>query len=524
MKAALPLITIDSLEHLFGRQSLYQLEPILPAFVAERRWFRSKARAIRCVGIEEAIAAADSCVLILRIEYADGASEKYLLPLAAAAQTDSGEILAQASVGSERRFLYEALSNPRFREALLDAIRCKEKMQGKSGELVASHTTSFRELSGDTREAIESFVSRAEQSNTSIIYGERYILKLFRKLEEGVNPDLEIGAFLTERRFPNTPAVLGTLTYRAKGGDATAEYAAAILQEFVANQGDAWKYTLESLSGFFERALGRAEAVRGSAQRHPLELMNEALPGEARGLLGDYAESARLLGKRTAEMHAALADEAGGPDFAPEPFTRADAEKLYEEMLGQADITFELLRRKQPVLEGDAGERARELLRLEHRVTERFAALRERTIDAMRIRYHGDYHLGQVLYTGSDFMIIDFEGEPARPLADRRTKTLAMRDVAGMIRSFQYAAYTALPPAGSLETADYWTVWTSAVYLNGYFGEAVERPFVPRDAEQRRILFDSFLLQKALYEVAYELNNRPDWVRIPLRGILSLVS
>jgi maltose alpha-D-glucosyltransferase / alpha-amylase len=223
-------------------------------------------------------------------------------------------------------------------------------------------------------------------------------------------------------------------------------------------------------------------------------------------------------------MHAVLADEGGGPDFAPERFTGEDAEKLYQEMLGQADITFELLRNKAPVLEGGDGESARELLRLEQRVRERFAELRERTIDAMRIRYHGDYHLGQVLWTGRDFMIIDFEGEPARPLAHRRTKTLAMRDVAGIIRSFQYAAYTALPASRRVETADCWTAWTSAVYLGGYFSEAGERAFVPRDAEQRRILFDSFLLQKALYEVAYELNNRPDWVSIPLRGILSLVS
>jgi trehalose synthase-fused probable maltokinase len=527
MKAALPLITTDSWERLFDQQVLYQLEPILPGFVAGRRWFRSKARAIRCIGIEDGIAigAADSCVLILRVEFADGAAEKYVLPLAAAAQTDSDEVLAEAALPEgERRLVYEALSSPRFREALLDAIRCEGKLQGKSGELVASQTKAFGEQCGEAGGAIESIVSRAEQSNTSIIYRGRYILKLFRKLEEGVNPDVEIGAFLTERGFQNTPAVLGTLTYRAKGGDATAEYAAGILQEFVPNQGDAWKYTLESLSGFFERVQKRGEADTRAAGRHPLELMNEDLPAEARELLGDYAEAARLLGKRTAEMHQALADADGGSDFAPEPFTRADAESLHQEMLGQADITFELLRRKQPVLEGGAEESARKLLRLEHRVTERFAALRERTVDASRIRCHGDYHLGQVLWTGRDLMIIDFEGEPARPLADRRAKTLPMRDVAGMIRSFQYAAYTALPRSGRAETADYWTAWVSAVYLDGYFSEAGESAFVPRDAEQRKILLDAFLLQKALYEVAYELNNRPDWVRIPLRGILSLVS
>ncbi len=163
-----------------------------------------------------------------------------------------------------------------------------------------------------------------------------------------------------------------------------------------------------------------------------------------RGLIGEYVESAHLLGKRTAEMHAALADAQGDRDFAPEPFTPADGQKLYEEMLGQADIAFELLRRKQGALTQTAAEDARTLLRMEHRVTQLFSPLRQQSITAARIRTHGDYHLGQVLYTGTDFMVIDFEGEPARPLSERRAKTLAMRDIAGMIRSFQYAAYAAL--------------------------------------------------------------------------------
>jgi trehalose synthase-fused probable maltokinase len=538
MKAALPLITTDSWDHLFASEALYQLEPLLPPFIAARRWFRSKARAIRCIGIEDAIAVsgADSCILMLRVEYADQGCDHYVLPLSAAGRADSDEVLAEAALADgTRRMIYDALSNPRFRDALLTAIRGDQKLEGKNGELIAVHTSALGKQGEDSTGAYESFVSRAEQSNTSIIYRDRYILKLFRKLEPGVNPDLEIGSFLTERRFPHTPAVLGTLEYRAKGGDAVVEYAAGILQQFVPNQGDAWKYTLEWLGGFFERALRRDAADAHAVGRHPLDLMNQELPAQARELLGKYADAAQLLGKRTAEMHRALADENGGRDFAPEPFTQEDAEKLYQEMLGQADITFELLRRKQAVLEGGVGENARELLRLEHRVTERFAGLRERTIDAMRIRYHGDYHLGQVLWTGSDFMIIDFEGEPARPLAVRRGKTLAMRDVAGMIRSLQYAAYAALfgQVAGvpnEPEMADiveawagYWTAWVNAAYLRAYFEAAGGQPFVPRDAEQRKILFDAFLLQKALYEVAYELNNRPDWVRIPLRGILSLV-
>lgn len=524
--AALPQIAVDSSKGVFAASVLEQLEPALPGFLAARRWFRSKARAIESVGIEDAIPvrAAETCVLVLRVEYEDESErEHYLLPVAAAENPDSEELLAKITGPDGReRILYGALSNAAFRDALLDAIRCEEKFQGRNGVLAACRTRAFDSECGD-RTRIDSFVSRAEQSNTSVIYRDRYILKLFRKIEEGINPDVEIGTFLTERGFRNTPAVLGAFEYRGEGGDATARYAAGMLQAFVPNQGDAWKYTLESLEGFFERAAQKKSAA-ASTVRHPIEMIGK-LPQEARELLGDYSDAARLLGQRTAEMHAALAEGHGGADFEPEPFTEQDAEILYEEMLGQADITFELLRRKQPALEEEAGESARNLLEAEQRVRERFAALRNRRFEAARIRFHGDYHLGQVLYTGSDFMIIDFEGEPMRPLAERRTKTLAMRDVAGMLRSFQYAGYSAQNVSSPEREryADYWTAWASAAYLSAYFEEARDGAFVPADREERRALLDAFLLQKALYEVAYELNNRPDWVRIPLRGILSLV-
>ena len=430
--------------------------------------------------------------------------------------------------------LHEALSRPELRAALLQAAARSGVFAGRKGDLVAIQTSGFRGKYHDADLQLDSFVSRAEQSNTSIIYGDRFILKLFRKIEPGINPDVEIGAFLTERGFANTPAVLGKFEYRSKDGATV--YSAGILQEFVRNQGDAWKYTLDALSGYFERALAQGNEAPRRPTDHPLELMAHPLPPDAHQLFGEYLESARLLGVRTAEMHAALANGSGNPDFTPEAFQPEEGKKLYEEMIGQADITFGLLRRKQAALTDVVAENARQVLRLEHRVTESFAPLRDQKIDAARIRFHGDYHLGQVLYTGSDFMIIDFEGEPARPLSERRSKTLAMRDVAGMIRSFQYAAYAALfgqvpgvttqpEMTNAIESwAGFWTSWISAAYLKGYFETAGQAQFVPSNPDERRRIFDAFLLQKALYEVSYELNNRPDWVRIPLRGILSLVS
>lgn len=540
----LPVLNIDTWDKPFAEATLSQFARLLPEFIATRRWYRSKARQIQSAEIRDVIAIGNTrhYILISRIQFADGDADEYVLALGlltlgegkhgqSPAELDS--VIATYKTGDGREGnVYDAFSDAEFRTSLLKAIACETKFDGQNGTLIASQTSALGNKRESRHVEIESAVSKAEQSNTSIIYGDRFILKVFRKLEVGINPDVEIGVFLTEHGFKNTPAVLGTLEYRSKKNSEVC--AAGILQEFVRNQGDAWKYTLGTLGGFFERALSRKGPAPDLKSHHPMDLMTEELRGGARDLLGDYADSAHLLGVRTAQMHAALADPNSGPNFAPEPFALADGAWLYEEMLSQADIAFELLRRKQAMLTDTATENAQSVLHLEHLVMERFSPLRDRPADAVRIRFHGDFHLGQVLYTGSDFMIIDFEGEPARPLSQRRAKGLAMRDVAGMIRSFQYAAYAALfgqvpgaasgPESTAESWADFWTVWVSAIYLNGYFRAANASPFVPADLEQRRVLFDAFLLQKALYEVAYELNNRPDWVRIPLRGILSLIS
>ena len=534
--AVLPII---SLENPFEEAVLAELASILPGFISQRRWFRAKTRTIEKIDIEDVLTlpGTESHIFVIRLGYTDGEADTYLLTVALSGSglVQQQDLLARyrTSAGEEGQ-AHEALSKAELRAALLNAVACSSKLAGRKGDLLATPTSAFRGKCDSDDLQIESSVSRAEQSNTSIIYGDRYIFKLFRKIEPGINPDIEIGAFLTEHGFRNTPAVLGTLEYRTRSGGVS--YSAGILQQFVCNQGDAWKFTLDSLSGYFERALAAGDQAPGLPIAHPLDLMEHELPANASALFGEYLESARLLGVRTAEMHAALADANGGPDFRPEPFTPQDGERLYEEMLAQADITFGLLRRKQATLTDTAAESGNTVLQHEQRVTQSFAPLRDSRINTARIRFHGDYHLGQVLWTGADFMIIDFEGEPARPLRERRSKTLAMRDVAGMIRSFQYAAYAALfgqvsgvptkPEAmNAIESwAAFWTAWISATYLQGYFTTAGQQSFVPTDPAERHLLFDSFLLHKALYEVSYELNNRPDWVRIPLRGILSLLN
>lgn len=374
---------------------------------------------------------------------------------------------------------------------------------------------------------------RAEQSNSSIFYGDRFILKLFRRIEPGINPDIEIGQFLTERGFRNSPPLTGSIEYRPLRGE---PMSVAILQGFVPNQGDAWEYTLDSLSKFFQAALANPDPQKATrVKQHPLELAHEEAPPLARELMGAYLESARLLGQRTAEMHIALSGDEANPDFAPEPFSDFYRKGLYQGMVGLVSRSFQLLRKRLQYLPADVQMDARRVLKLEEEVRRSFQPIRDQRINTMRIRHHGDFHLGQLLYTGKDFIIIDFEGEPARALTEHRLKRSALRDVAGMLRSFQYASYTVLfgrvagvtprPEAvASLQSwADFWYCWVSAVYLKGYLTVAEGLSFLPAKEDELRLLLDAYLLEKAIYEMGYELNNRPDWVRIPLNGILSLV-
>ena len=512
---------------------------LLPEFIVSRRWFRAKTRKIAQILIEDVVPFAEqnSWLLMLDIQYADDGHDSYLLPVSTTTHEEWGSGMESAEPFAhlhgetgQKAVLHSAFANPKFRSLILNAVNDNQEFKGRNGTFRARRTDVPSHIAGNLAAALDSFVSRAEQSNTSIIYGDQFILKLFRKVEPGINPDIEVGSFLTEHQFANTPAVLGALEYESTlNGNI---YAAGILQKFARNQGDAWRYTLESLSGFFRRALARKDQLPSAPAVHPLELMRQAIPGPVRELIGEYLDSAELLGKRSAEMHLALASGTE-PDFAPEPFTSQDAGELYTEMLSQAEKAFSVLHLKEATLAGSDAGAARELLALKDAVRGRFEQLKNSAVDAQRIRFHGDYHLGQVLYTGNDFMIIDFEGEPARPLSERRGKTICLRDVAGMVRSFQYAAYASLfgqvlglPPGGGAEieaAAALWYAYCGAAYLKGYFETAGQASFLPPSENERRILLDAFLLHKALYEVAYELNNRPDWVRIPLRGILGLV-
>jgi maltose alpha-D-glucosyltransferase/alpha-amylase len=349
-----------------------------------------------------------------------------------------------------------------------------------------------------------------------------------------MNPDLEIGIFLTEKaRFKNIPPVAGSLEYLPQNGPSAT---VGILQEFVPNQGDAWRFTLRHLAAFWKEVCGFSPGPKPSSPS-PLDAQSVLPEMEARTIpsLPFYLDAVGLLGKRTAEMHQALSSDSSYPAFAPEPYSAQFQSSLESSIRDLIERNFTLLRQKRNELPQEACPLAETIIGCEAEILQRIHSTFASPIETMRIRIHGDYHLGQVLYTGSDFIIIDFEGEPARSLAERRTKRFALQDVAGMLRSFHYAAFASwmAPLPGTnrphiaanelISWAETWAAWVSCRFLNSYLKQAGQDGYLPSSREKLIDLLHSHILEKAIYELGYELNNRPAWVGIPLAGISALL-
>ncbi len=540
----IPVLAVESWDDVLSPEIRDAIERLMPALLPTRRWFRAKARKIRTVEMIEAIRLpqTSSYLTLINVDYTDADPEMYLVPLSVATGERARQLITEMPHALVARLqgpdggegaLYGAIWDREFCEALFDSIVRRRRFKGERGELVAAQTRALRHIwsPGETR--LEASLQQAEQSNSSVVYGDKFILKLFRRLEPGINPDLEVGYFLSEKIcFPHTALVAGALEYRPAGGPTMT---AGILHGFVPNQGDAWSYTLHSLSSYFERALAAQNGIPADLDKLPMIPLDKETPPLALELISAYLESARLLGRRTAELHTALAQETVDPNFAPEPFNDFYRRSLYHGMLGLTGRIMQILRERLAKIPESSLADAQKVLSLEPEIRRRFKAVRDRKIQTLRIRCHTDYHLGQVLHTGKDFVIIDFEGEPARPLSERRIKRSPLRDVAGMLRSFHYASHAALfgqvpgvlarpEDLPAIESwARFWNYWVGAAFLSEYLKTAGAAPFLPRTKEELQILLGIFLLEKAVYEVGYELNNRPDWVRIPLLGILQIL-
>jgi maltose alpha-D-glucosyltransferase / alpha-amylase len=522
-----PQIAIESWDNLFSNRVRDTLARMMPGFLRARRWFRGKSRLIRQVEIFDLIRmpASGAFIFVLRVEYGEGEPEFYTLALAISREsvTHREWVLArlQARDGTTGE-LYSALQNRQFLDELLISILRRKRLEGERGELTASHTRAFRALWGKDHPALEPTLSLADQDNTDIFYGDRFALKLFRKVEEGPHPEQEIGALFNEIRFPHAAPLAGAIEYRVPNG-ATA--VAALLHGFVRDGVPCWKYTLDHLGLFFEHAMA-------SGASSPTE---EAQASLSRGVMASYIQAVRLLGLRTAEMHLALASKREDPVFAPEPYTDFYRHGMYHGLLARLGRTMEQLKTALPRLPESVRADAQSALDCQEAVRGRYRFLRDQRLTAARIRVHGDYHLGQVLYTGKDFVVLDFEGDPGRPLSERRLKRSPLHDVAGMLDSFYHAAHAVLfgeapgviAKPESLDALEAWAKsWSrivSADFLSAYLAAPGIGELLPQNPEHIRELDRIFLIDLALRKLAFELTHAPERVRIPAHAINELV-
>ncbi len=517
------------------------LERVLATYLPTCRWFRGKARRISKVRLTEAVpleGASGAQLAFVRVDYVQEDPETYLLPLALA-DLEMGQKLiedqyqatiARVAMGDESGVLYDASYSDTFARDLLALFSNKNHPRGSDGEISATGFAALQALTSEGLAALSPKRSTAEQSNTSIIFGDELILKLTRVVEFGSQPEIEIGRFLTEKvEFEHVPPLAGAMHYERGSEQAVI----GVVQGFVDNQGDAWAFTLDSLSRFFERAL--------SYQEHPTELPIGAdslmararldVPDVAKDTIGGYLPLARILGERTAQMHLALARGDLDSTFAPVALSTLHQRSLYQAARTTLNRGFELLESRRRKVPERWQSLVKEVLSNKDRLDEQLRSITGTKIEAARIRTHGDFHLGQVLYTGGDFVIIDFEGEPARPLGERRIKRSPLRDVAGMLRSFHYAAMLASHdphwPADKQDAVERWSTfwhsWVTAQYLRAYLEVTGGSGLVPASDEQLAALLDFYLVDKCVYELSYELGSRPEWVWIPLMGLLDIL-
>lgn len=434
-------------------------------------------------------------------------------------------------VGDDEGILYDAIYGNAFQQMIIQKMGANQSISLKNSKIEFYGNKSLkRHIQSQTR--IMPRILSGEQSNTSVIYDNRFFVKMFRKVDRAINPDLEIIQYLTEHaKFKNVPAFVGAVEWKYEN----AGMVMVLMQEVIEGSSDAWTYMIDRLDDYNERILteknGRVLPEMVGSILEPVGY--EDIPAEMKELLeGSVAEGARLLGVRTGEMHLALASGIDFPNFSPEPYSLHYQRSLYAGLQSLVRGTFHNQTRNLSKLSDEARVEAEEVLAMKEDILNIFKNIYKKKIDVVKIRIHGDYHLGQVLFTGKDFIITDFEGEPARSYSERRLKRSPLRDVAGMIRSFHYAAYGGLLLDNQIRKedinylvpfAEQWFHYMSGFFMKAYMETVEGSAFIPKSKEDLNTLMTTFRLEKAVYELNYELNNRPDWVIIPLRGIKALV-
>jgi maltose alpha-D-glucosyltransferase/alpha-amylase len=509
-------------------RTLIEREALGP-FLQRQPWFGGASRALRAARFVDwgllRRGPHPIFIAIVQADYQDGGREQYFVPLALVDGAHAASVLSSAPhgavariTGARKGLVVDGAADEATLRALLEIFDRQDTGHTRRGTVRIRRTPAFAQLRGDGDLAPRQLGTG--QAGTTIAFGDRMIATLFRRVEPGPNPGVEIAEHLTTKTtFRHAPRAGACLEYEP-AGEPPATHLAGV-SEFVKSQADGWHHALAELDRFYDDVLGRpgpqAELVPSQA---PLELAMEPIPPAMCELSGLSIDGAQQLGRRTAELHLALASAASVPAFAPAAFTQDNVARLAAQASGRLASLRDAL---------DAG--------VATRLERRLQALRDGTrgpltrLNTARTRIHGNLHLGHVLWSEGDFYLIDFDGDPARPLEERRGTDSPLRDVASLLRSYAYAAYAALLARGArpaeetdrLESwARAWQKWVGASFLKGYLASAGAAPFLPEDPVQRTSLLDLFLIDRALHELKDEIDRRPDWARIPVRGLMEL--
>ncbi|MGE3511992.1 MAG: putative maltokinase, partial [Vicinamibacterales bacterium] len=514
-----------STRHVLERQAL-------AAFLMRQRWFGGKSRQLRDVRFSDWVTLRNgqtpAFLALATATFADGGTDTYCLPLATLAGDRAARVLAETPgivlaqiTGARKGVVVDGFQDDDTCARILAWVGSAERVTTAHGFVAGRVERPPLALTAEPKWVR----GGGDQSNSIAFADERFALKLYRRLEPGTNPEVEIGQVLTRRGFERTPTLHGALTYERPSGEPAT---LALVQSAVTHQGSAWTFTIDELRRYYERVAARGAELPAMPSAADLDA---APPPFFTTVEGWYLDTASLLGRRTAELHLALADPTD-PEFAPEPLDGSRLPALAAALHDHGERMLALLEAQRSTLPETAWPAVDAVLADRASLLARFDRVATLTDAGCRIRIHGDYHLGQVLRTEEDFVILDFEGEPARSLAERREKQTPIKDVAGMIRSFGYAAYAALyastaagTPTGTtaLEAwADLWQSWVSRRFVDEYRAVVRGSGLIPESSDALDVLLGAWTLDKALYELGYELNNRPEWVRIPLAGILQL--
>jgi trehalose synthase-fused probable maltokinase len=537
VSAPLPVLGASTFEQAFdGAQRVALEHTALPGFLRRQRWFAAKGRPIRQVRIVDSgplLPPLTPFVTIADVEYEDGAHDRYALPLTVTAGEAGAALLAARPLAAIAwiarpggRLLVDALADDTACRGLLASLQAGREFPLQDGSVV-----SLRDAPAPGDEAIATVpVKRtgAEQSNSSVIFGTRAILKIYRRIEAGPHPELELGRYLRAAGFDDVPAVLGSMEYRRDGESC----ALAVLHALVPDAVDGWEHGKAETADYYLRVAGRPgeEAESLAPAGRLLDAAKAPLAVPVLRAVGDYLGAARTLGEQTATLHRTLARGAGQA-LEPEPLTHDDLVRTARSVRGRGRTAFTQLAERVPSLDAHAASRAQALLDRERALLDRLDRIEAARLDVTRTRCHQDYHLGQLLWTGSRYVLLDFEGEPARSLAERRAKRSPLADVAGMVRSYSYAAWSGLfawskATGGDARAHEPWALlWESAVsstFLSAYLGGTRDESFIPSDDDAFDGLLGLLMLDKALYELQYELNNRPDWLLVPVEGLITL--